>query len=155
MLFGLNRSWAVISTRYHYVMDVEHVHELRAGLWSTDYLFTDYRNVKQAVPSSTQCVNLDFHNPPNHIAGGRWFYNVGASGIQIAEYMGFDPIYLVGFDLIDGEGSCYPKSPLKSYARVRLTMNRVSEVVRKETQIVNCNPQSGIRCFPFGDLPCP
>lgn len=82
--------------------------------------------------------------------------NTGASAIAIADVLGADPIFLLGFDLSGEDGvsanwhDAYPekwKSNELVYDRFRTSFLRVFDSCN--ARVVNCNPESELRLFPL------
>jgi hypothetical protein len=109
------------------------------------------------------------HKRPIHSVGwsddplGRGFYTGRVSlwvALQLASYMGFDPIYLVGFDLYGGHfpGHINEGEPMmEQSARKQLyLMNRVKNYYQPRgiitERIYNCNPDSLCKSLPYFNL---
>lgn len=81
--------------------------------------------------------------------------NSGFCALQIAVVLGASPIYLLGFDMVTGNASHfhtgYPiQSPPSVSARFRTGFEHIAdELRRKDVDVVNLNPASGLRCFRF------
>lgn len=83
--------------------------------------------------------------------------NTGLCGLNLAELLGWDPIFLLGFDADGDRGDGrmanyhdhYPKDWAKPEAFSRQKFVRVFESVRRSitTKVYNCNPKSSLDCF--------
>jgi len=82
--------------------------------------------------------------------------NSGVSAVGLAVCLGANPIYLLGIDCkFEGNKTHYhsgypakmPESVFKSFAHNFERMHRF--LSRTRFRVVNLNPQSGVRCFPF------
>lgn len=84
--------------------------------------------------------------------GSGWHSGFGA--VNLADVLGADPIYLLGFDYSGGwwhEGYEHGPRPDDVQARFVQAFEAVRDQVR--ARVVNCNPESLLRCFEFGSLP--
>lgn len=80
----------------------------------------------------------------------------GASSINLAFLMGADPIVLLGFDM---QGANWhdlhrlPTEPGKHAAKFIPALERMAPELAKEgVTVLNTNPDSALRCFPFADI---
>lgn len=71
----------------------------------------------------------------------RYGHNSGLSLLSLADAMGAEKIYLIGYDL-GGDGS-----QAGAHRLFRRMFEEIAPLVRAE--VVNCNPKSSLRCFPF------
>jgi len=93
----------------------------------------------------------------NSIAKGLYHgNNSGIGAIGIAMCLGANPIYLLGYDCKVSGGkthyhSGYPNAmPKSTFASFIPDFHKLSRlIVRTKFRVVNLNPQSGLRCFPF------
>lgn len=81
--------------------------------------------------------------------------NSGLTAINLAEILGANPIYLLGFDMKDADGKnqyhdVYPpgwKQPSKVYQSFIMAFKRVRGFMKSE--IYNCTPNSALDCFDY------
>lgn len=87
--------------------------------------------------------------------------NSGYAALNLAILLGCNPIYLVGYDMrggTDGQQanyhSGYPKSQSATiYPNIMIPgFVQASSEMLSRAQIVNLNPQSALRCFPFQEF---
>ncbi len=89
--------------------------------------------------------------------------NSGYSALSIALCLGAQPIYLLGFDMKyerDDKGkpiSHYHKYPSIQEEKVvkdfKLGLERLApELKMRGRRVINLNPDSGLKCFEFGDI---
>lgn len=87
--------------------------------------------------------------------------NSGFAAIHLACILGAKRVFLLGYD-------CKPTETRRTqnfhtgyktsqgddvYNRFRMAFDEFAPQLKKMAQIINCNPDSGIRCFEFGELP--
>ena len=87
--------------------------------------------------------------------------NSGLGAIHLAALLGARRVFLLGFD-------CLPTSSGKTdhwhdgyndnqhddtYERMCRQFNAAADALKGKTEIINCNHESGLRCFDCGDLP--
>jgi len=86
--------------------------------------------------------------------------NCGVGALGLAVCLGADPVYLLGYDLRHegrkthwhgGYGRHQPPDVLTSY---RHELERTAEFIRRRgrPRVVNLNPRSALRAFPFGKI---
>jgi hypothetical protein len=82
--------------------------------------------------------------------------NSGYGAINLALLLGADPIYLLGYDMKEPGHyhSGYPtKTPTASIQTFRESIEAgARELTADAPRIINLNPKSGLRCFPFGSI---
>ena len=85
--------------------------------------------------------------------------NSGVGAVGLAVCLGANPIYLLGIDCKFSGGKTHyhsgypatmPESVFKSFTRDFERMNRFLK--RTRFKVINLNPQSGLRCFPFSTI---
>ena len=87
--------------------------------------------------------------------------NSGLGAIHTACLLGARRVYLLGFDCLPtGTGNTahwhdgyQARQRDDVYTRMSRRFNEASDTLNGMTEIVNCNPDSGLKCFAFGDLP--
>ncbi len=86
-------------------------------------------------------------------------HNAGLAGLQLAEILGADPIYLLGYDMKGEAGKTsnwhdkYPadwKADEDCYARYARDIAEIYPLMK--ARVINLNPDSGLRFFQFGTL---
>ncbi len=86
--------------------------------------------------------------------------NSGFGALGIAMCLRANPIYLLGFDMIDKDGKQvwfhggYPeRQNAKVYKVFRNDFNKVAQEIKaRKTKVINLNPNSGLTCFEFGKI---
>ncbi len=132
----------------------------------------------ESIHSLKVALNVSGYKYPDEVyslkrAGGRGFLseslknglvdgdNVGYLALNLAVCLGANPIYLLGFDMKgDGKGkqawfhSGYVKSSSdKVYKGFMENFKAVApELKERKIEVVNLNPKSKMKCFPFGDI---
>ena len=93
--------------------------------------------------------------------------NSGYAAICLAEKLGYKTVYLLGYDMKyddDGnshfhDGHYYLDGRPIGHREDTLTdkmlpyFTELSEVLPDDIRVINCNPDSAIQCFEFGELP--
>ena len=86
--------------------------------------------------------------------------NSGMAAIDLAICLGATEIYLLGFDcnVHDGDQEHYhdgyPETQRsKVYQKFIASMNVIAPTARARARIINCNPDSGLKCWEFGTPP--
>lgn len=131
--------------------------------------FYDYKGYKtwlnvQAFPFPEDIYQLDICHPSDfdykNFAGGIPPYNnSGLNALCLAVCLGANPIYLLGFDCVgvDGRTANFHTGYIDSnkdevYQDFIRDFNHVAGEIKAITKVINFNPNSGIRCFDFGDF---
>ena len=91
--------------------------------------------------------------------------NCGMAAINLAEILGANPIYLLGFDAVaaDSAQHCHDSYPAEwlmqdqeskdsVYGRWVAEFRRIAKLLKPETRVVNLNPDSAIDAFPKAKL---
>ena len=163
LLIGINRSWIDPAlqypnarpekTKYHYASDIVHAEEFEQGLFDTEVFF--HRHIWALKASG--CIRRKvekFVDIADLFKQWKGKY-AGPVALRLALYMGFSEIWLLGFDLIDGEEKFYDSVPGQGeirnnmYARQRRRFNEISREVPHWVSIHNCNIRSALTRFPF------
>jgi len=168
---GMNRSWRVYpNPNYHVVMfHWEHLDDLSKGKWvpstgCTIWAFKDYcemylREVSQGnvvyVPSVAN-PDEEMHNYnlagmlSCDVAEGSFADMTGHFGLEVALYLGCNPIYLVGYDLYGGhfDDKLKPEDEWRE-VQVELFEYAAKQIKDefKDRQVYNLNPNSVIEGF--------
>ena len=89
--------------------------------------------------------------------------NSGLMALKVAVALGADPIYLLGFDLHpngkfqkwwhDGYKYVQKDSVYESFLEEFEAF--APEAEKRGVRVTNCNPDSALRCFEFGEMPAP
>jgi hypothetical protein len=86
-------------------------------------------------------------------------HNAGLAGLNLAEILGADPIYLLGYDMKGEAGKTanwhdkYPadwKHGEDCYTRYARDIAECYPAMK--SRVINLNRDSGLKCFEFGDL---
>lgn len=84
--------------------------------------------------------------------------NGGYAGVHILAHAGCNPILLCGFDMRPGHWHAKHCSPLRepgegTMARwIERFAGLAPELAKRGVTVLNCTPDSALRCFPFADL---
>lgn len=170
VVMGVNRSWQypIGPARYFATMNSSHFNDVFMGkhrpaphtVFARASIRNRYRSLKhcrygwyvvfveQEGTSSPENFSVDLTQFVAHCFSGIF-------AIQVALYMGFSEIYLVGFDAHDGEGHAGADNSVTGRRSPQLPFYvPAAKVARERGQlIVNCNQDSAIRCFDFGEPP--
>lgn len=99
-------------------------------------------------------------NPTKNFTQGLFGGNSGMAALNLALIMGCDPIYLLGYDLINDVDNIHFYSDEK-YGRggysEKKCRNKALDFEKfidhfPNRKIINLNPDSNIKCFPFDDI---
>lgn len=167
VLIGCNRSWRWFpKARYFATVNARHYDDLYRGAFNPHTVFTRailrrrYRGnkfcryggrvvfVEAEENSDPNALDCDLEKPVAQCFSGLF-------ALQVAVFMGFSEIYLLGFDGHDGEGhvgdgnrSTGRRSPQMPFYFAAAELARMNS-----TKIVNCNKESAITCFEYGAPP--
>ncbi len=127
-----------------------------AKLWLNSEIPNERGRFKDVV-ELREC--LDMGRGPLWSTGLEWGIwrrtNAGASALNLAEILGADPIYLLGFDF-NQKGNWhgeYPKGWTPDEVTLRGYIKDFEENVGGiRATVVNLNPESALRSFPHGHL---
>jgi len=92
-------------------------------------------------------------------SAARW---LGVLAMEVALWMGYSPIYLIGYDCGDEghfmydcperQGGPEHQRPPTPNQPITKWFNRHAAAIQEKAQVVNLNKDSHLRCFSFGDL---
>lgn len=142
VVIGVNRSWKLHPSFWHVAVDQVHMREF-GTLWDAPMVFLkDYQHERAIVLTN---------NPfPATFPLGRYVNYAGILALQVAIWMGYEEIYLYGYDMIDGEGKFYPlDGTTNNYARQRKYCKHIA-TQHPDREIYCRNSNSAlINLFPF------
>lgn len=154
LVMGLNRSFlAVPDTHYHCVMDRRLFDLYPEELEKARYLFT--------IPGSPRGI-------PIKLLGTEGFswdleegiysgYTIAYFALQVAVYMGFSEIFLMGLDLQLWKGNTHffgfdfasRSHESTEFPKMRRMLGYAAKVLRDEpVEVYNCSPTSTLQVFP-------
>jgi hypothetical protein len=149
---GLNVSWRFKRARYHCCLDESHVLDYIAGRYTPmcGYIMT-VEAFKEHFETKPYTVMLLGEMPlvpsiflwkeswRTHVSDGAFPYITGLFGIQLALYMGFTTLWLLGYD----------SSPERNWQH-RYYKHAWKEIQKDlpNVEIYNCNPKTLIKAFP-------
>ena len=177
----MHRSWRALRTDYHIILiHKEYFQDIAPGVWQPGTIFVQnhyrefieddprwkdsrawhplqYHQQTVLVPRSVRdkmsgAISFDLVEVGSHVI------HCGLFALEVAMWMGFNPIYLLGVDLHHGEGHFYkeeedyhcPKDP-KRDIRVWLWEEAARHIGNKrpKLKIYNANYRSALRAFEF------
>lgn len=173
-LFGMNKSWTHGPAYYHTFLSSAHLEDVARqrycpGRWQGDdfkpgVLFTTYGIVSHRIRVFDGWPGtLVIMTQAGKVGDQVWFsadmamgYHscfAGSMALELAMWMGYDEIYLLGYDTHNYEGHHWDGDS-KPAAAERTTqiayMRPVSEYATKtRSKVFNANPDSAITWFPF------
>lgn len=170
---GMNRSWRRHAADYHCCFSrMPYLHEIDRGLHDPPVLFVASTGEEEILRWMRVHLNMErivmidrassSHTPWSAFPSkGWWPHLTGIFAIRVATYLGFNPIYLIGYDSNEDErhfdtgdtGGPFMDSknrPLSGHNNVR-RFNRLAEILLITTpdlEIFNLNSTSAIVCWP-------
>jgi hypothetical protein len=147
---GLNRSWMRILSPYHMSVDRVHIAELHNHHYPGMY-FCSWRQPNVDVWLGNRPTGWYREPRDNSRRVSGW---AGTVAIELAYWLGYRKIYLVAYDLkgpkfYDPDGKYDDRRFLIQRSRI----SRMAQHPPKDTKIVNCSPNSALKCFPVEPLP--
>lgn len=79
----------------------------------------------------------------------------GSNALNLAFLFGCNPVYLLGFDMGGGHWHDNHKEPARDRYQADFipALERMGRDLAAEgVDVINCNPASALKCFPFADL---
>lgn len=175
-MIGMNRSWRRHAAEYHCCFSrMPYLHEIDRGLHDPPVLFVASTGAEEVlgwmrVHLNTERIILIPRAVSPQVgwsefpSKGWWPDITGVFAIRIAAWMGFNPIYLVGYDCggkdrhfdtgdIDGPFSAahdVPQDRVTSRRRFH-RLAKTLAIAEPDLEIINLNPDSFITCWPTGD----
>lgn len=171
VVLGMHRSWRQHNSPFHIILrQPVYWDEIADGCWTprgiiitkTDQKLENWDLGNTRVAKVKSVSKRHPGRPgflmPLHDGSGAIF--CGQFAVEAAAYMGFRRICLTGYDMQNGSGHAFPLAgehiSWDSTRQVqRNTMGAVAARMREvypDTQVLNLNPDSALRCFPFADL---
>lgn len=166
---GIHRSWRVVSSIYHVILRSVPRTESWTNHWKEfselpsyrrpDHIFTSDIRGPEIVPLPRHRIvtrvmdkTIEFSMD---LSKGSGYYNAGILALEVAVWMGFNPIYLIGYDMNFDEGNFEdPKAIIKPDVRIlqRDLMQTAANKLRSHREVYNCSMSSSLTCFPRADL---
>jgi hypothetical protein len=150
-MIGMHRSWRITRTYYHVILrQTCWWQEIRSGLWTP---LGPIFHLGQPGPGAKYPykvrvlgrVNRQSYIFSRDLSWGSRANNAGAFSIEIAKWMGFDPVRLIGYDMKDDrhfDGS--PVADKGVQSRQRDMMQVVADALRGDTEIVNYGGEDSV-----------
>jgi len=159
-LFGINRSWKIIETPWRCYVDEYHHEDIRLGRApAPEIAFTVRDPNRLELPCLTVEVPwtpITQETPKRRFCGaeldrGSFGPFAGYFALEIARWMGFNPIYLLGYD---GDGGHFDEPGFHRPEFETRTWNELFREARTcldrdGVRVVNCSPSSAIDAFEF------
>ena len=171
LVIGINRAFESIDPAVLFTMDLRFTGWAARGELGADSRekFNALRATKTIIRN--QEVPADFYAIARSnqseltFSLDRGFCNQNNSGfgaLNLALCLGADPIYLLGFDMHGNADTGkqewfhggYPAvQPNWVYNDFLALFYRHANEINRRARVINCNPDSALRCFEFGDAP--
>lgn len=178
LVIGINRAYEKIDPAIIYTMDTRFIAWASAGVIGADARKKLYTSLGTRVfaRASTKNYPKGFYiieRSTNDTFQGSlrrgWcgHNNSGFGAVSLAIALGCPEIYLLGYDMhgdpvTDKQTwwhTGYPPDAVQKasvvYKAMRATFNRYADAMKSRARIINCNPDSALQCFEFGNLPNP
>lgn len=167
---GIHRSWRKMTSPYHVILrQPRYWGEIQRGEWKPNVIFTLAGTVNWNTNAAmhNQTVWIPFKNIRKNIQGyGRLSFdlergchvsNAGVFAVEVALWLGFTKVHLIGYDLGEGEGHfCDDDSPEDRWRPIQRELMQIAadqlNAERRDVTVRNLNPASTVRSFPFGQL---
>ena len=171
VVMGMHRSWRQHNPPFHIILrQAMYWDEIEEGAWTPRGIVvtkTDQKLENWDLGSTrvAKIKSVSKRHPgrpgfmmPMHEGSGAIF--CGQFALEVAAYMGFKRICLIGYDMQPGSGHAFPVEDehisWDSTRKVQrdtmaATMERMKEVY-PDTRVFNLAPDSALQCFPFADL---
>jgi hypothetical protein len=173
LVIGINRAYEVIDPAFLATMDSRFIVWASGGKYGQESReqFRSCNATKVLIRNGAATVQPGWHYVNR--AGGTWgasitkgLYsgdNSGFGALTLAIALGASPIYLLGYDMQgDGikqvwwhDGHPTNQNAAVVYKGMRTCFAKYADNINAAVRVINCNPDSALRCFEFGDLPEP
>lgn len=159
---GIHRSWTKIVSPYHVILRQNRWwDEIERGEWIPNVVWARAEPRWFDGRRDSFVVRVKGRTPVIHKAAagfgrfsfdlyqdGTWQHNAGLLAIEVAAYMGFNPIYLVGFDIEGGHFGGGDDEAKDNVKTLQVNLFRAGAVYiareRPNLRIANLNPASRI-----------
>jgi len=178
LIIGINRAYEKIDPAITYTMDTRFIAWASSGTISVNARKKLYTSLATRVFSRASTKNYPKGFYIIERSGSDLFQgslrkgwcghnNSGSGALSLAIALGCSEIYLLGFDMhgdpvTDKQTwwhSGYPADSIQKasvvYKAMRTAFGRHADAIKERACVINCNPDSALRCFEFGDLPEP
>jgi hypothetical protein len=170
LTIGVNRAYQVIDPTILFTMDSRFTDWARTGKiggleqWNSLGAVKVIWRARPATPIdgfyTVEAAKDDAFNPSIRKGLPR-MNNSGFGAVALAIALGCSEIYLLGFDMRGGGNGKqvwwhdgYPSVQNSSvYVDMIEQFEQHAEAMKSRARIINCNPDSTLTCFEFGDLP--
>ena len=171
VVLGMHRSWRQHNPPFHIILrQAMYWDEIEAGAWTPRGIVitkTDQKLENWDLGSTrvAKIKSVSKRHPgrpgfmmPLHEGSGAIF--CGQFALEVACYMGFSTINLIGYDMQNGSGHAFPvegehiswDSTRKVQRDTMGALNERMKEVYPDTKVFNLAPDSALQCFPFADL---
>ncbi len=163
-LFGINTSWKLIETRWRCYVDVAHHDAIRAGIAPAPevaFFLEGHCRKREPLGPILERVGVPIQSRPRpsnehgfcggELDGGSYGLFAGYLALEIAQWMGFNPIHLISYD---GEGGHFDEPDVERSAKETESWRRDFRVARAcldraGVRVYNCSQRSVIDAFDF------
>lgn len=171
VVVGMHRSWRQCNPPFHVILRQPiYWDEIADGHWTprgiiitkTDQKLENW-NLGSTCVAKVKSVSKRHPGRPGfmsplHVGSGAIF--CGQFALEVAAYIGFSRIYLIGYDMQNGSGHAFPlagehiswDSTREVQRNTMAAVDARMKEVYPDTQVFNLARDSALRCFPFADL---
>lgn len=174
-IVGMHRTWRppcnVTAPRFHVILQQRaYWQEIRRHDWRPDphttivtkdvygqdgIPFSDPAHPARIWPRTcfVRVLPTDHHRFSLELNRGTYSNHAGSFALELAHWVGYDPIYLLGIDLGDRDGHfCDDERTNVNTRKLQRSIFASAARYLPEGRVVNLNPESTVRDFPFGEL---
>jgi hypothetical protein len=154
---GINRAWKLVDCKYHVLMyDTAFLQD--ATLYQPEWIFCPCDaaeipgDTRAALKNNVVCIERKFGLESLDLVKGWKPSHAGLLAIQVAWYMGFNPINLIGFDGYGKHFEDYYINPLADHERHKKELQEFKVKLEKEDPnvvVVNTNKHNHYEVFNY------
>jgi hypothetical protein len=171
LVIGINRAFEAIDPAILFAMDGPFIDRVRSGGYGSASLsaWNAMRGMKVYCRKPSGTLYPDTYHVERSLRG--WATSIskgitsgnnsGVGALALAIALGANPIYLLGYDMrgsTDKQQAWWHSGhPTNQGSAVYKTMvtwfTRYEQEIKAQARVINCNPDSALRCFEFGEVP--
>jgi hypothetical protein len=164
---GIHRSWHLMPSNFHVILRSHPRYDYWTNHWEEftklkhqpDVVFTSDVRPPEVELNKTKLVVIP--GVPNKqvkfsldLSKGSGYFHAGTLALEVAVWLGYNPIYLIGYDLNNDEGNFMAVENVVSRESRSIQRSLMIDAAKKlqDVKVYNCSWISSLQCFEKHDL---
>ncbi len=161
---GIHRSWFALPSKYHIILRNVPRYKEWGNHWDDFIEILPSERPEVIFTSDSRKPKVDFQNlivvPVKQnsfsfdLTQGSSAFNAGLLALEVAVWLGHNPIYLIGYDMNHNERNFMggKSAPDESKGKQITLMENAAVKLKDKRDIFNCSSTSRLTCFPKADV---